>query len=101
MRQKVRSRIQDPVIACVTYQSKITCTKVAYIMPKVYPKKFREKRVKEHKIHCVVCNEVGMSNRVCFWQDCWCGDESLKRGFPALYENSTDQEASMESLMVR
>ena len=92
MRQKVRSRIQDPVIACVTYQSKITCTKVAYIMPKVYPKKF---------IALCAFNEVGMSNRVRFWQDCWCGDESLKRGFPALYENSTDQEASMESLMVR
>ena len=22
---------------------------------RVHPKKFREKRVKEHKIHCVVC----------------------------------------------
>ena len=44
MRQKVRSRIQDPVIACVTDQSKITCTKVAYIMLKVHPKNFREKR---------------------------------------------------------
>ena len=38
MRQKVRSRIQDPVIACVTDQSKITCTEVAYIMLKYIQK---------------------------------------------------------------
>ena len=46
MRQKVRSRIQDPVIACVTDQSKITCTKVAYIMLKYIQKNLMKKESK-------------------------------------------------------
>ena len=82
MRQKVRSRIQDPVIACVTDQSKITCTKVAYITLK-YIQKILGKKESIKFIALCVFNEVGMSNWVHFWHDCWCGNQPLKRGFPA------------------
>ena len=34
--------------------------------------------------------EVGMGNRVRFWLDCWCGDQSLKEAFLVLYDIATD-----------
>ena len=41
-----------------------------------------------------------MGNRVWFWLDCWCGDQSLKEAFLVLYDIATDQEALVESLSV-
>jgi len=45
--------------------------------------------------------KVGIENRIHFWHDLWCGDQSLKEAFPLLYENSIDWDASMGSLLVR
>ena len=30
--------------------------------------------------------KVGIENRIHFWHDLWCGDQSLKEAFPLLYE---------------
>ncbi|XP_030925058.1 uncharacterized protein LOC115952118 [Quercus lobata] len=35
------------------------------------------------------------------WHDCWCGDQSLRVVFLVLYDNFTDRDASMASLLVR
>lgn len=51
--------------------------------------------------HGYIRYEVGMGNRVWFWLDCWCGDQSLKEAFLVLYDIAMDQEALMESLLVR
>ena len=50
--------------------------------------------------HRYIQYEVGMGNRVWFWLDCWCGDQSLKEAFLVLYDIATDQEALVESLSV-
>lgn len=45
--------------------------------------------------------EVGMGNWVLFSLGCQCGDQPVKEAFLVLYENATNWEALVESLLVR
>ena len=45
--------------------------------------------------------EIGVGNRVKFWQDCWCGDQPSQLSFPVLYEIAINREASIEFFLAR
>ena len=45
--------------------------------------------------------EVVLGNQVQFWQECWCGDQTLREDFPILFEIAIDREASTEFNLVR
>ena len=45
--------------------------------------------------------DVGVSNRVRFWHDCWCGSRLLKDRFPMLFECSCDRDAHIDVLYTR
>ncbi|XP_035544454.1 uncharacterized protein LOC108983424 isoform X2 [Juglans regia] len=43
---------------------------------------------------------VGQGTRIKFWQNVWCGERSLERAFPALYNIAINREASIADLCV-
>ena len=45
--------------------------------------------------------EVGIGNRIRFWFDRWCGDRALKDAFLDLFVCATDQQATIDSLLIR
>ena len=45
--------------------------------------------------------EIGVENRVRFWQDSWCGDQPLQVSSPVSYEISINKEAYVEASLTR
>ena len=45
--------------------------------------------------------EIGVGNRVKFWQDCWCEDQPLQLTFLVLYEIAINREALVEFSLAR
>ena len=44
---------------------------------------------------------VGQGNRVCFWEDKWCGDLALKDRFPLLFTCSSNHGATIDTVLLR
>lgn len=44
---------------------------------------------------------MGFGNWIRFWHDFWCGDQSLRMMYPILFENATNRDALVESLLER
>ena len=34
---------------------------------------------------------LGNGRRICFWEDCWCGEDVLSQVFPSLYSLANPQ----------
>ena len=43
--------------------------------------------------------KVGRGNKVSFWKDKWCGEETLRDRFPQLYCMSVSREASVSDFL--
>ena len=41
--------------------------------------------------------DIGLGNYIRFWHDDWCNEEPLRLVYLVLYDNSTNQENSVES----
>ncbi len=44
--------------------------------------------------------EVGMGDRICFWDDIWCGNRPLKDVFPDLYAILSHRQATIDSFLI-